>query len=86
MLDLNQIELATDDDKAYQLDYWAAFFKATTWEDIKMLASTNEYMAETARTILEACSDAEIRKQCEAREKYERDMRHLALQAENFHC
>ncbi len=33
VLDLNQIELATDEDKAYQIDYWARLFKAKTWED-----------------------------------------------------
>lgn len=43
-----------------------------------MLASTNEYMAEAARTIFEACTDEEIRKQCDARERYERNMRRLA--------
>lgn len=30
---LYQIELATDEDKAYQIDYWARLFKAKTWED-----------------------------------------------------
>ncbi len=84
VLDLNQTELATEMDKTYHLDYWAALFKATTWEDIRMLSSANEYMAEAARTIFEACTDADIRKQCEARERYERNMRRLAtLEKEN---
>lgn len=33
VLDLNHIELATDEDRQYQIDYWAAPFKAKTWED-----------------------------------------------------
>lgn len=33
MLDISQIELATDEDKAYKMDYWAKLFKAKTWED-----------------------------------------------------
>ena len=32
MLDLTQIELATEEDKAYKIDYWAKLFKAKTWE------------------------------------------------------
>lgn len=32
VLDLSQIELATDEDKAYKMDYWAKLFKAKTWE------------------------------------------------------
>ena len=32
VLDLNQIELATEEDKAYKIDYWAKLFKAKTWE------------------------------------------------------
>ena len=37
VVDLNHIELATEEDKAYGIDYWARMFKAKTWEDIKML-------------------------------------------------
>lgn len=33
VLDISQIELATDEDKAYKMDYWAKLFKAKTWED-----------------------------------------------------
>ena len=32
VLDLNQIHLATEEDKAYKIDYWAKLFKAKTWE------------------------------------------------------
>lgn len=39
VLDLTCIHLATEEDKFYQIDYWASLFKATTWEEIKMLAS-----------------------------------------------
>lgn len=31
VLDLNQIHLATEEDKAWGLDYWAKLFKSTTW-------------------------------------------------------
>ena len=38
MLDLNQIHLATEEDKVYRIGYWAKLFKAKTWEDLNMLA------------------------------------------------
>ncbi|MDE6530853.1 MAG: Rpn family recombination-promoting nuclease/putative transposase, partial [Lachnospiraceae bacterium] len=38
VLDLTQINLATETDRAYRIDCWAALFKATTWEELKMLA------------------------------------------------
>lgn len=33
VLDLNQINLATGEDKAYKIDFWARLFKAKTWEE-----------------------------------------------------
>lgn len=32
VLELNKEEFATEEDKAYRIDYWAKLFKATTWE------------------------------------------------------
>ena len=72
MLDLTQMELATEEDRLYQIDDWAAFFKTTTWEDIKMLAEKNSYIAEAAATLYELSQDEKIRLQCEAREDYYR--------------
>ena len=34
VVDLNQIKLATDEDKTYHIDYWASLFKADSWEGI----------------------------------------------------
>ena len=42
VIDLTKTDLATDADKEYNMDTWARLFKATTWEEIKKLASTNE--------------------------------------------
>lgn len=38
VVDLTHIELATEDDKAWKIDYWARLFTATTWEELKMIA------------------------------------------------
>ena len=77
VLDLRCIDFATDEDKACKLDYWAKLFKATTWEEIKMLAEQNKTVHETAVTMRELTADDKIRLQCEARERYEMDRRSL---------
>ena len=72
VLDLTQINLATEEDRAYQIDRWAALFKATTWEELKMLAKTNPYIEEAVATIRQLTQEEKIRQQCEAREDYYR--------------
>ena len=75
VIDLNQIELATEEDRAYGVDYWARLFKAKTWEEIKMLAKNNEYLQEAADSLYVANADEIVRQQCLAREEAERHER-----------
>ena len=70
-------ELATEDDRAYKIDYWAAIFKAETWEEIRMLAKENEYLQEAANSLYVANADEIVRQQCIAREDAERRERTL---------
>ena len=70
MLDLSQIQLATEEDKTCRLDHWAALFKATTWEEIKKLAQNDKYISEASETIYQLTQEERIRLQCEAREDY----------------
>ena len=72
VLDLTHTDLATEEDKKYQLDYWASLFKSTTWEEIKMLAQNNEYIEQASETIYQLSQEEAIRQQCEAREDYYR--------------
>ncbi len=72
VLDLTQIDLATEEDRAYQIDHWAALFKATTWEELKMLAKNNQYIEDAVTTIRQLTQEEKIRQQCEAREDYYR--------------
>lgn len=78
VVDLNYIKLATSEDREYQIDYWAALFKATTWEEIKMLAENNTYIQEATETIYQLNANAAIREQCEARNAYYARERHHA--------
>ena len=75
VVDLTQIELATEEDKQFQIDYWASLFKSTTWEDLKMLAEKNEYLNEASNTIFRLSADEEIRNRCQDREDYYSDIR-----------
>ena len=56
-----------------ELYEWAKLFKASTWEELKMLAEKNDYIADTVVTLRELTDDEKIRMQCEARERYELD-------------
>ena len=72
VLDLTHTDLATEEDKKYQLDYWASLFKSTTWEELEMLAQNNEYIEQASETIYQLSQEEAIRQQCEAREDYYR--------------
>lgn len=72
VLDLTQIELATDEDKSFKLDYWAKLFKAKTWEEAKMLAEKKPIINEACHTVYKLTQEEEIRMQCEAREDFYR--------------
>lgn len=79
VLNLSRIDLATAEDKHYQIDYWASLFKSTTWEEIKMLAKDNNYISDAASTVYRLSQEEMIRLQCEAREDYYRtqlDLKH----------
>ena len=75
VVDLTRIDLATTEDRAFHIDYWAALFKAKTWEDIKMLAENNEYLAEASETLFQLNADEQIKKRCLDREEYYQDLR-----------
>lgn len=86
VLDLTRIDLANEEDKACQLDCWARFFKATTWEEINMLAQNNEAIKEAAATVYQLTQEERIRMECEAREDYYRtqnDMKYLLDESAN---
>ncbi len=75
VLDLSRIDLAAEADRQYQLDYWAALFKAKTWEELQMLAQNNNYFKEASETVYELTQEEQIRQQCLAREDYNRTMK-----------
>ena len=68
VIDLNRTDLATEEDKAYQIDQWVKIFKVTTWEELHMLSQDNEYAEEIMNTMYECHTDAKICKQCSDRQ------------------
>ena len=60
VVELNHINLATKEDKAYGIDKWAALFKATTWEEIRMLAEKDPYIEMAANSIYSSVTDPKI--------------------------
>ena len=75
VVNLTQIKNATEEDKHYRIDYWARLFKATTWEEVKKMAETNEYLAEASKALFMMNADDLARERCYAREdrmRYER--------------
>lgn len=71
VVDLTQINLATEEDKLYQIDYWAKLFTAKTWEELKMIAENNTILSEATQTLYKLNADELLREQCRAREEYE---------------
>lgn len=75
MVDLTHIELATDEDISSQRDLWAMFFKATTWEELYMLAEKNSIFNETTVIIRQVSEEEHLRQLYEAREDQLRQQR-----------
>ena len=80
VLQLNQIKHATPEDVACKRVLWAKFFKATSWEEICMLAEQDPIIAEAAKTIYRVTEDERVRNHCDAREMGERTHRTLVKQ------
>lgn len=68
VLELTKEEYATAEDKEYRIDYWAKLFKATTWEDLKMLAKEQESLQSTVETIYRVSADDDTLVEIRARE------------------
>lgn len=82
VLDLTQIQTAGETDKAYGLDRWAKLFKATTWEDFKMIAADDKAMQEAGETVFKLNWTDSERYLCEARERGRRSWNTLTKQLE----
>ncbi len=76
VVDLTQIHMATQEDKQYHIDYWAKLFKATTWEELRMLAEKDEYISEATKAVFQVTTDEQLQKLLHDRREYNNDMRY----------
>lgn len=70
VVNLTQIDLATEEDKINRIDYWARLFTATSWEDIQMIVKNNDFLSSASQSLYESNADDIIRQKCRAREEY----------------
>lgn len=70
VLQLNQVELATDEDKAHNLDHWARLFVAETWEEMKALVTEHPEFEEAVNMIYKANADDSVKYAIEAENKF----------------
>ena len=70
VLNLRQIDMATDEDKKWQIDRWARLFKASRWEELRMIAAQDTEMTDTAKTLYDKNQDEYARNWALAREMF----------------
>ncbi len=69
-IDLTRIDLATEEDRKYGVDNWALFFKAKTWEEMRMLAEKDANLERAISGMWQLTEEEMIREQCRAREEW----------------
>ena len=74
VVDLTHIELATEEDESWKVDYWARLFTATTWEEVKMIAKKDIHMEEAAKEMYVLSADEMIEQRCRARNDYQKQI------------
>lgn len=70
VVDLTHIDLATEEDRAYGIEHWARLFKASTWEELKMIAKNSQVLTEASKALYQLNADEIMRQRCRAREDF----------------
>ena len=74
VLSLLHLDKATTADRSSGLFTWARFFRAGTWEELKMLEKEDARIGSAASTVFRLMCDDKVRMQMEAREDFYRIM------------
>ena len=69
MVDLKNIELATEEGKQYQIDYWHLYLWRRRGR-INVGRTKNEFIQEATETLYELNADETIRQQCLAKQDF----------------
>ena len=70
VVNLKQIDKASDEDVQYNLDKWCRFITAQSWEELQILAKEDSYMEATANTLYMFNSDFDARENAIRRKEY----------------
>ena len=70
VVDLTQIELATQEDVDTSLVYWTQVFKAKTWEELRQMAERNQELQEATEALYVYNQDEIVKEKCRARQDY----------------
>lgn len=70
VIDLTQIDNASEEDKTRELDRWCRLFKAKTWDELKNIVKEDYTMEAVAEEMYINNSDEIIKKRCQDREEY----------------
>ena len=70
VIELNSTDIATDDDIRSEMVTWVKLFKATTWEEIRMITKDNPSFESTAESIFISNADKNVVKRCREREDF----------------
>ena len=81
VVDLTLIDMATDEDKKLHRHLWASFFRATTWEEINMIATQDKNIQLAATKLYQLSEDQRIRDELWARQ----DAIRQQIDFENYH-
>lgn len=76
VLSLNQLENASLEEKnnSNGLYHWAKLFKASTWEELKMIAQDNPMIDSFVGTVMQLTTDEKVAQACEMRRRYSNDI------------
>ena len=76
VLSLNQLENATLEEKndPNSLYHWARLFKASTWEELKMITQDNPMMNSFVGTVMQLTAEEKVAQACEMRRRYSNDI------------
>ncbi len=74
MLQLNQLGNPEDEEKMPEVYHWAQLFKATTWEEVFMVAEKNEAIKEGIVTLKQLTEDEKEQQRIEGRLRYESEI------------
>lgn len=76
VLSLNQLENASTEEKndPNGLYHWARIFKASTWEELEMIAKDNPMMTSFIGTVMQLTAEEKVNEACERRRRYANDI------------